>query len=374
MKRILATFLILASAFICPPARAQETVPDQKAQAESATSDDSMPFPVMHRMGPAPAIAPGSPLQPGRTAPVRSEGLSHSSAGNQKSIINQDSTDWGLNPHMKSLNAPAAGEPEKKETPEPYSTGVTQPDFAELRQMDTATVDQIIDPLHIQMKDGRIIQLTGVDITDFDVYDPGDLSLAARDLLTNLLKNKQVRLFQTRDNSRGRTNRMGYVLAHLQDHDGLWIQGALLDSGLARVRPSGSNPEMAAAMMKLEDGARTKKKGLWADQRYALLTPETAAQAMNGWAVVEGAVVSVATVNNMIYLNFGPDWHTDFTVTLTPDVRREFQKTGLDPLAFGGKKIRVHGWIEDYNGPSIERAHPVWLELLPDASENSKNN
>ena len=42
---------------------------------------------------------------------------------------------------------------------------------------------------------------------------------------------------------------MGDTLAHLETHDGnLWVQGALLAAGLARVRPTERNPEMAAQM------------------------------------------------------------------------------------------------------------------------------
>lgn len=276
---------------------------------------------------------------------------------------------YAIHMGLQDKNAEAADGTQQEETPETLPKG----DFSELRQMDTAIADQIIDPLRIRMKNRRIVQLTGIEIPDLNMTEPGDISVAARDYLEKLTLNKQLRLYQTKNQNKGRTNRMGYTLGHLVlpfDNE-VWIQGALLSQGLARVLPAASNPEMAVQMIALEDQARAAKKGLWADSKYAVLTPENATQGLNNWGIVQGRIHGAAMSSNTLYLNFGPDWKTDFTIVVKPDIRRDLVKTGIDPMNLGGANIRVRGWIEDYNGPSIELTNAVWLEILPETSKTA---
>ena len=67
---------------------------------------------------------------------------------------------------------------------------------------------------------------------------------------------------------------------------------------------------------------------------------------------------------NKIYLNFGDNWRTDFTIMITPAIRKKMIAQGHDPLSLQGVKVRVRGWLENYNGPNIELIHPAWLEVL----------
>ena len=71
-----------------------------------------------------------------------------------------------------------------------------------------------------------------------------------------------------------------------------------------------------------------------------------------------------AKVKARVYLNFGPDWRTDFTVTLQAKARRLFRKAGLEPLSLEGREIRVRGWLKKFNGPMIEATHPEQIEVL----------
>ena len=246
-------------------------------------------------------------------------------------------------------------------------------DFAELRLINTVQVAQVIDPLRLRLADGNIVQLVPLDIPDLDPADPGEITARALPFMKELLEGKQVRLYQTKNAEKGRTNRMGYMLAHLERRDdGAWVQGALLVNGLARIRPSAENTEMAAQMLALQLEAQQARRGLWADTRYAPHTPETASLIIGGYGVIEGKVHANAMANNTVYLNFGPDWRTDFSIGIPPDVRRTMAKAGLNPLAFSGKTIRVQGWVEDYNGPYIKLAHPAWIEVLPETAETNK--
>lgn len=245
-------------------------------------------------------------------------------------------------------------------------------DFSALTMTGEAQVEAVIDPLRVRLLDGRIVQLTGIGVPDLTPYDTGDIGMAALAVMKDKLTRKHVKIYQSKDAQKARLNRMGYHLAHLvEKNDGLWVQGALIANGLARVRPSELNPDMAEPMLTLEEQAREAKRGLWADEKYAILSPETAGKSLHHWAIIEGTVHGNAMAGNTVYLNFGPDWRTDFTVGIKPEVRRELVKLGIDPLQFANKHVRVRGWLESYNGPYIELMHPVWIETLPEAVDTA---
>ena len=244
----------------------------------------------------------------------------------------------------------------------PLSTQAAQPaDFSALKQPEQIRIAQVIDPLRLRLANGTIVQLAGIDIPDLDPYESGPLAAGALAALKPLLENKQARLYRTGDPKKGRVNRMGYELGHVAvdraADDGtvtpVWIQGHLIAEGFARARPDAANPEMRDAMTALEDTARTGKKGLWADPLYAVRSPETAGELTGRFGIVEGKIHAAAMNNNIVFLNFGPDWKTDFTIGLESGVRRALTRGNLDPLQFVGRTVRIRGWVEDYNGPFI---------------------
>jgi len=75
-------------------------------------------------------------------------------------------------------------------------------------------------------------------------------------------------------------------------------------------------------------------------------------------------VLKAADVRGTVYLNFGADWRSDFTVALRRDALKTFAAAGVDPLGYAGRLIRVRGWLTSYNGPMIEATHPEQIEVL----------
>ena len=71
--------------------------------------------------------------------------------------------------------------------------------------------------------------------------------------------------------------------------------------------------------------------------------------------IAEGLVLDVATVKGRTCLNFGPDWRTDFTITVQPRDRRRFVKVRL---------VRVLGWLRWRSGLMIEATHPEQIGVL----------
>jgi micrococcal nuclease len=183
---------------------------------------------------------------------------------------------------------------------------------------------------------------------------------AARDTLQHLVAGRTVRLTY----GDAHIDRYGRLLAHLYRDDGLWVQGEMLSRGMARVHTQADNRTLAAEMLALEGEARDAGRGLWGDTFYAVRSPEEAAKHIGSIQVVEGRVANTARVKSRVYLNFGADWRTDFTVTFPTRLLRKFDEAGLDPLALKDRVIRVRGWIDDYNGPMIEITHPEQIEVV----------
>lgn len=232
-----------------------------------------------------------------------------------------------------------------------------------LRETGRAKVKAVIDPQTIQLDNGRTIWLAGLDFPDLNPRKAGELSIKAKAILEDFLKGQQVKIYQTKTQDLGRMNRMGHDIAHLEK-DEIWVQGLLLELGLARVRTTQRNRDLAAAMYEKETAARLEGIGIW-ESEGAILTPETAENHIGSFQLVEGRIESVTLNKNRLYLNFGKNWRTDFTIMVAPMDRRLFTRAGIDPMQWGGQRVRVRGWLERYNGPMIKVDHPEAIELLP---------
>lgn len=155
-------------------------------------------------------------------------------------------------------------------------------------------------------------------------------------------------------------NRKGEVLAEAVMPDGESLQMKMVQAGLARVYTTTENPHIATTLYPLEQQARAAKRGIWALDAYAILTPDNASDHMNRFTIVEGKVLDVAMVEGTTYMNFGTDWKTDFTIVAGNALAR---RIGAEHLK--GSKVRVRGWLHSQNGPMITLSHDEQLEILP---------
>ncbi|HEY8189946.1 MAG TPA: thermonuclease family protein [Micavibrio sp.] len=243
----------------------------------------------------------------------------------------------------------------------------TAADARPLQQTQSERMAQVIDDHHILLKNGRVVELTGIEIPQSTGFGASEQAAAAGAFIKSLFEkdaDSDVMLYQTPGAGKGRTNRLGHDLAHVVRKNGhIWIQGALLANGLARARPTPDNPELAIRMMALEDQARMAGKGLWAkDSQYRLIQATDPIEITDQFAVVEGVVKNVSTINNVTYLNFGDDWRKDFTTGIPSAIRQAMSRNNLDVFRLQNQRVRVHGWLRAYNGPYIELEMPVLLE------------
>jgi micrococcal nuclease len=147
--------------------------------------------------------------------------------------------------------------------------------------------------------------------------------------------------------------------------DGTWIQRAILLQGLARVSLAPDRSECAREFYAAEAEARAAHRGLWASTAYAIRTPDSLRwRDLGTFQIVEGAVRSAAVRGSRAYLNFGRNWRTDFTVTISPNDMKAFRAAGIDPYSYANKTVRVRGWVDRLNGYEIEIAVPEDIELV----------
>ncbi len=246
------------------------------------------------------------------------------------------------------------------------STGAAQ---STLDLAERAQVVEVIDGDTLLLDDGRSVRLVGIQSPKLPLgrtgFEAWPLAEEAKAALSKLTLGREVGLAYGGRQS----DRHGRALAHLYLLDGageagIWVQGALLEAGMARVYSFADNRALVAEMLARERQARANRRGIWADPFYGVRTPGRVERHAGSFQLVEGIVLQAAKVKGRIYLNFGEDWKSDFTITLAPAIRRVFEAEGIDPLGYGGKRVRVRGWIKSFNGPMIEASHPEQIEVI----------
>lgn len=259
--------------------------------------------------------------------------------------------------------------------PQDKLTAVVTGDFKNLKHTGSGRIDKIIDHQTILLNDGKIVRLLGLHWPFAAPDTPAQdyMGLAMQRLKRLLPPGTEVMLYQSRTKEY-RTNRMGHQLAHIVNKaSGEWVNGDLVREGLAYALTDIANPEMADHLYGLEDQARTDKTPIWAGKDGILYAEHAEKQdnpffaaigSGNTFRVVEGTVERSATSQNHLYLNFGKDRNKDFTVRITPPIRKELARRGIDPMGLTGQKLRVRGWLRAWNGPFMELDTPERLELL----------
>ena len=229
---------------------------------------------------------------------------------------------------------------------------------------ETERVVEIVDGDTLILAGGRQVRLVGIQAPKLPLGRPGfkawPLAEAAKAALSELTLGRAVTLAY----GGRRVDRYGRALAHVFDSAGTWVQGEMLSRGLARVYSFADNRALIPELLARERAARAARRGIWGWRFYAVRDPEGLERHLGGFELVEGRVLKVAIVRKRVYLNFGADWRSDFTVTIAPRTRRLFEAQGIDPRAYEGRMVRVRGWLKSYNGPMIEASHPEQIEVI----------
>jgi hypothetical protein len=214
--------------------------------------------------------------------------------------------------------------------------------------------------------DGRAVHLEGILLPAGTAdHAPDVLMSQALGVMSNLVHGKLVTITANPP----KEDRYGRIRAQLFLPDNAgdpWLQVALLKRGLARVSIAPDRRECASELLAAEAPARAAKLGLWAYPAYAVRNSRNVVRDVGTFQVVEGKVATVNMRGGSAYLDFGSDWDSNLSVTISPDDMENFRQASVDPRGFAGKNVRVRGWVEMRNGPQMAVAVPESIEIIPD--------
>ena len=221
---------------------------------------------------------------------------------------------------------------------------------------DGGLVAEIVDPVSLRLETGLVVRLAGI------VPPPDEESTAAAiDRLAEMTLGQEIVL------RHGTLTHDRYQRAMAQLYlaaDASWVQAALVAEGLAIVGGLAEDRSCLADLLAVERSARDAGRGVWQAGLPADAWSNRIRQGDLRFAIVEGEVVSVGRTERTVYLNFGHDWSTDFTVTIESADAAAMESEGRSFDSLIGSRIRVRGWLDQWDGPWIRVDHGEQIELL----------
>jgi micrococcal nuclease len=226
------------------------------------------------------------------------------------------------------------------------------------------TVSRIIDGETLVLDDGSEVRLVGAlapkasDAGAAHGARPAEKD--AINTITTLVLGRTVKLAYG-----GRhTDRYGRHLAQVfikEDGHDRWLQGEMLRAGAARAYGLPGSFSCGAELLAHEQLARTAGLGIWNSAVYHSKPAQLTRLLMSRrsqFEIVEGTVTQVSRLKSGVYLDFGSDAKTDFTVRIGKSVLAAHADWDSKLTDLTGKTIEVRGWIERRNGPLIDVADP----------------
>lgn len=211
----------------------------------------------------------------------------------------------------------------------------------------------------LELEDGRVLRLAAIQAPNTarqrdETHAP--LALDAQAELQRLAQGQRLRIAPL-----GKPDRHGRIVAFVYDEQGRLLQAEMLRAGMGWVYSFPDSRAMAAPLLAAEAEAEAAGHGVWGRAEYAVLTPENAEEHIGEFRLVQGVLRKVAFTEKRIYLNFGEDYKTDFTLSIERKNFKHFDEAWLESLT--GKTLRARGWLFRMNGAAMELTHAEQIEL-----------
>ncbi len=174
-------------------------------------------------------------------------------------------------------------------------------------------------------------------------------------------------LLVTVQGSRDRWGRISVRAKMFQGSHNLDLSHGLVEAGLALVDPGADSVLCQPELLALEETARERHLGLWADGRY---NPIPVGQAdrlkerVGSFVIVEGRVRSVGERKQKTYLNFGGHWADDFTIIIPKRTWMRMTERGISAHSLTGSTLRARGILQSWQGTALTVDLPEMIERL----------
>ena len=216
---------------------------------------------------------------------------------------------------------------------------------------------------------GDQFTIDGVPYRIADVLAPSPYNLASdgepyfeqsRQALSDLLRRENFDILEVGSQSRWRER-----FVRLLDRDTKEpIAKKLLTAGGVRVNPQTDDHALIDDYLAYESDARAHKAGLWRLSGYQIFNALDSLPAIGAFSLIEGIIREVSVRRSRVFMNFGDDFRDDFTISVLSGFARRLARDGFDLEALAGARVRVRGFVNRINGPSIELRHRAQLEIL----------
>ena len=139
------------------------------------------------------------------------------------------------------------------------------------------------------------------------------------------------------------------------------LQELLLEAGAARVFPQSTAFDFIDRYLTVEAKARKEQKGNWCLPDWKIRSANDV-RLLRGFQIWRGPVASVGGRGSRVYVNFGADYRTDLTATVTRGEMRGW-RTKIDG-ELAGANVELRGVAVRINGPSVELRHELQLRRI----------
>lgn len=226
-------------------------------------------------------------------------------------------------------------------------------------------VARVIDGETLALDDGRALRLIGAlapragDVgAASGSWPPENTTRAA---LAALVEGRSVRLWH----DARRSDRYGQILAQAMI-DSTWLQGTLVERGLARAYGRPGIDACAEALVQLERRAREAGLGLWGNAAYGVRAARRGdwSRVVNSFQVVSGTVRRVSRGSGDLYLTLGSWRRGTYPLAAVVAAKRSDLTGGIMPRRLVGRRVLVRGWIEQRRGPVIVVDSKGQIELV----------
>jgi len=193
------------------------------------------------------------------------------------------------------------------------------------------SVERVVDGDTFKTTKGEKVRLLGINTPEIqhDSSPAQPFAKQAKNALITLVAGKQVRLTFDKE----KKDKYGRTLAHVYLRNGLWVNAALVEQGLAHVYTFAPNTSAAKKLLRIEQKAIAEKRKMWGHKRWRVLTPKQLHTRLLGqFRLVHGVVTKVDKHGWRFELG-------KLTVTVPKRVRRAFKRNVLKL----GQQILVRG-------------------------------
>jgi micrococcal nuclease len=249
------------------------------------------------------------------------------------------------------------------------------------------TVARVIDGETVTLDDGSELRLIGaLAPRALDAgAEPGQwpMEVAAKAELEALALGKSIEIGFGGE----RADRYGRLQGHAfiaQAGERRWVQGHMLEQGLARAYALADNRACVEALLASERLAFAARRGLWAEAAYHVRRVSSfggLGRYRTTFQLIEGRIARVGKGRGRIYLNLaaghrrGVDrrQRRGFSASMRRGELVLLGDSARDLQSLEGRYVRVRGWIEERNGPAVDLSAGGLFELLEEAQPGAEN-